>query len=243
MKILSTFLMTAMMVTLFGCRGSAVSSTSPEDTSSGSEEVLTSEEASGSNESSASKEVTIGKHVWMTENLNVDKFRNGDPIPQAKTAEEWAKAAKNGEPAWCYYDNDPANGEKYGKLYNFYAVNDPRGLSPGGWHIPSDAEWLETINHLGGENEAGIKMKDTSGWFENGNGTDQSGFKGFPSGVRGDNGDFTSLGKNGFWWSSTETEKQNKKIVWIFYLDYSFKWVIKEVALKGSGLAVRCVKD
>lgn len=243
MKILSTFLMTTMMIALFGCSGSEVSSTSLEDTNSGSEKALTSDEASGSNESSTSKEVTIGKQVWMTENLNVDKFQNGDPIPQAKTTQEWAKASKNGEPAWCYYDNDPTNGEKYGKLYNSYALNDPRGLSPEGWHIPSDAEWLETINHLGGEEEAGIKMKNTSGWFENGNGTNQSGFKGLPSGVRGDNGDFTSLGKNGFWWSSTETEKQNKKILWIFYLDYSFKWAIKEVALKGSGLSIRCVKD
>lgn len=235
--------MTGMMITLFGCSGSEVSSISHKDSSNGSEEALASEDTSESNESSTSKEVTMGQQVWMTENLDVDKFRNGDPIPQAKTKEEWVKAGKNGEPAWCYYDNDPANGEKYGKLYNWYALNDPRGLSPEGWHIPSDAEWLETINQFGGESEAGIKMKSTSGWFENGNGTNQSGFKGFPSGVRGDDGTFTSLGKNGFWWSATETEKQNKKVISIFYLDYDFKWVINEVALKGSGLAVRCVQD
>ena len=86
----------------------------------------------------ASTEITIGRQVWMTENLNVDKFRNGDPISHAKTDEEWVKAGENGSPAWSHYDNDPANGEKYGKLYNWYAVNDSRGLAPEGWKIPSD---------------------------------------------------------------------------------------------------------
>lgn len=187
--------------------------------------------------------VTIGTQVWMTKNLNVVKFRNGDTIPHAKTDEEWKQAGENEQPAWCYYENDSINGDKNGKLYNYFAVTDSRGLAPEGWHIPSDSEWLETINHLGGESEAGVKMKNTSDWFENGNGTDVSGFKGLPSGVRGDDGIFTSFGKNGFWWSYSETERQNKQVAWIFYLDYSFKWVIQEVGLKGSGLAVRCVKD
>ena len=88
--------------------------------------------------------ITIGTQVWMTKNLDVATFRNGDPIPQAKTDEEWEKAGENQQPAWCYYDNDPANGAKYGKLYNWYAVNDSRGLAPVGYHIPSDAEWTNT---------------------------------------------------------------------------------------------------
>jgi len=71
--------------------------------------------------------VTIGNQVWMTKNLNVDKFRNGDPIPHARTDEEWKKAGENEEPAWCYYESDTRNGEKFGKLYNWYAVNDKRG--------------------------------------------------------------------------------------------------------------------
>ena len=95
-------------------------------------------------------------------NLNVDKFRNGDPIPQAKTNAEWLAAGENKQPAWCYYDNDPANGEKYGKLYNWYAVNDSRGLAPEGYHIPTYAEWTTFMNLLG--NDAGNKMKSTSGW-------------------------------------------------------------------------------
>ncbi|MFY7939168.1 MAG: fibrobacter succinogenes major paralogous domain-containing protein [Flavobacterium sp.] len=108
--------------------------------------------------------ITIGTQVWMTKNLDVATFRNGDPIPQAKTNEEWIKAGENQQPAWCYYDNDPANGAKYGKLYNWYAVNDSRGLAPVGYHIPSDAEWTKLTDFLGGESVAGTKMKSKSGW-------------------------------------------------------------------------------
>lgn len=88
-------------------------------------------------------EITIERQVWMTNNLNVNKFRNGDIIKQAKSKEDWQKAKKNKEPAWCYYDNDSINGDKYGKIYNFYAVNDKRELAPKGWHIASKNEFLE----------------------------------------------------------------------------------------------------
>ena len=87
------------------------------------------------------KEISIGKQVWTTENLNVEKFQNGDLIPFVETDEQWHEAGENEQPAWCYYDNDPSNGKKYGKLYNWYAIIDPRGLAPEGWHIPSDKEW------------------------------------------------------------------------------------------------------
>ena len=103
--------------------------------------------------------VTIGTQVWMTKNLDVSTFRNGDTIPQAKTTEEWKRAGENQQPAWCYYDNDPANGAKYGKLYNWYAVNDSRGLAPVGYHVPSDAEWTKLTDFLGGESVASTKMK------------------------------------------------------------------------------------
>jgi uncharacterized protein (TIGR02145 family) len=108
------------------------------------------------------KSVKIGTQTWMVENLNVSTFRNGDPIPEAKTNEEWEKAGKNKQPAWCYYENDPKNGAKYGKLYNWYAVSDPRGLAPVGWHVPTDAEWTLLSDFLGYDN--GKKMKSTSGW-------------------------------------------------------------------------------
>jgi len=109
------------------------------------------------------KSLKIGTQTWMTENLNVSTFRNGDPIPEAKTEEEWKKADKERTPAWCYYENDPKNGTKYGKLYNWYAVIDPRGLAPAGWHVPIDSEWTVLNDYLGDE-AAGKKIKSTSGW-------------------------------------------------------------------------------
>jgi uncharacterized protein (TIGR02145 family) len=101
----------------------------------------------------------------MTNNLDVSTFRNGDPILEAKTNEEWEKAGENQQPAWCYYKKDAKNGTKYGKLYNWFAVNDSRGLAPEGYHIPADSEWTILTDNLGGESEAGKKMKSTSGWM------------------------------------------------------------------------------
>ena len=76
--------------------------------------------------------VKIGNQTWMKKNLDVSKFRNGDIVPEVRSQEEWSNAALENKPAWCYYNNDQANGVKYGKLYNWYAVNDPRGLAPEG---------------------------------------------------------------------------------------------------------------
>ena len=108
------------------------------------------------------KTVTIGSQVWMAKNLEVSTFRNGDVIPQATSNAEWGAAGENKQPAWCYYDNDSKNGVKYGKLYNWYAVNDPRGLAPAGYHVPTDAEWTTLENFL--SDDEGKKMKSTSGW-------------------------------------------------------------------------------
>ena len=186
----------------------------------------------------ASKEVTIGKQVWMSENLNVDKFRNGDPIPEAKTDEEWKKAGENGEPAWCYYDNDPANGEKYGKLYNWFAVNDSRGLAPVGYHIPSDAEWEKLEDFLG--LDEGTKMKSTSGWAEIRNGTNESGFSGLPGGSRSPDGPFNYVGKYGYWWSSTANSTHFAEYRYLYYAKGKFyeNWNVKRL-----GFSVRCLRD
>ena len=86
------------------------------------------------------QDITIGIQTWTSKNLDVSKFRNGEAIPLAKTKAEWELAGKKMQPAWCYYENKTANGSSYGKLYNFYAVNDPRGLAPKGYHIATDAE-------------------------------------------------------------------------------------------------------
>ena len=185
-------------------------------------------------------EVSIGTQVWMDKNLDISTFRNGDLIPQAKTDEEWKKAGETQQPAWCYYDNDPANGQKYGKLYNWYAVNDARGLAPKGYHIPTHAEWTILTDYLGGKEVAGTKMKSTSGWNENGNGSNESGFNGLPGGFRSYNGTFYFIGENGDWWSSTENSTSN---AWTHYLYCSSGDVSSDYGLKGDGFAVRCLRD
>jgi len=184
--------------------------------------------------------VTIGNQVWMTKNLEVDEFRNGDPIPQAKSAAQWVKAGENHQPAWCYYKNNPKNGKKYGKLYNWYAVNDLRGLAPNGYHIPTDAEWTVLTDYLGGKSSAGKKMKSASGWFENGNGTNSSGFSGRPGGLRDYSGSFNYVGDDGYWWSSTEYAPDG---AWGRYLDYSNGTVDSYDFYLPLGFSVRCLRD
>lgn len=184
--------------------------------------------------------VTIGKQVWMTKNLEVDEFRNGDPIPQAKSAAQWVKAGENHQPAWCYYKNNPKNGKKYGKLYNWYAVNDLRGLAPNGYHIPTDAEWTVLTDYLGGKSSAGKKMKSASGWFENGNGTNSSGFSGLPGGYRFSDGTFFTIGNYGYWWSSTEGDTGS---VWYRGLYYDEGYVDRYDCYKTNGFSVRCLRD
>jgi uncharacterized protein (TIGR02145 family) len=149
--------------------------------------------------------VKIGAQYWALANLNVNTFRNGDSIPEAKTNNEWVEAGQAGKPAWCYYNNDPKNGAKYGKLYNWYAVNDPRGLAPAGWTLAADADWSELSRYIGGQ-AAGNKIKSTSLWLEGNNGTNETGFIGLPGGYRVENGIFKNLGSIGTWWSSTESK-------------------------------------
>jgi uncharacterized protein (TIGR02145 family) len=188
----------------------------------------------------SSNEVKIGDQVWMTENLNVDVFRNGDTIFHAKTAEEWEEAGKNKQPAWCYYENDPANGEKYGKLYNWYAVNDARGLAPEGWKIPSDYDFTKLAEYLGGEYSAGTKMKSTAGWNDNGNGTNQSGFSGLPGGERCDWGFFEEIGLLGFWWSYAEAGDNS---AYSFSLSGDEGDLYQDLEEKAYGFSVRCLRE
>ena len=210
----------------------------------------------GSNESSklkvespTSKEVTIGNQVWMTKNLDVDKFRNGDPIPEAKSNEEWIAASENKQSAWCYYDNDPKNGEKYGKLYNWYAVIDSRGLAPKGYHVPSKEELTKLVDYLG-ENLAGLKLKSASGWddckSENLNGTNESGFFGQPGGFRNWDGGFFWIGSQGTWRSKTIEKLFVNSLPDMYSLklicgkDEVLFW--KE-QMDKMGYSVRCIKD
>ena len=183
------------------------------------------------------QDVTIGTQVWTAKNLDVTKYRNGDAIPQVQDKNAWAKL-KTG--AWCYYENKTANGSSYGKLYNWYAVTDPRGLAPKGYHIPTDAEWTTLTNYLGGETIAGTKMKSNTGWENNGNGTNTSGFAGLPGGYRYYDGLFSDIGANGYWWSSSES---NTVYAWCRYLYSNNDFVTSYGSYKRNGFSVRCIKD
>jgi uncharacterized protein (TIGR02145 family) len=190
--------------------------------------------------------VHIGAQVWMTENLNVDTFRNGEPIPHAQTAEEWMQAGLNKQPAWCYYDNNPANGEKFGKLYNWYAVNDSRGLAPDGWHVPTDEEWTELTKYLGGNNEVGFKLKSSNGWkswllgLKKGNGSNVCGFNALPGGYRKSIGDFFYIGCDGGWWSSSEDSSCSSWFRTLFYGDGN---VGRDLSNQENGFSIRCIKN
>ena len=191
-----------------------------------------------------SQTVIIGTQTWTSLNLDVAAFRNGDVILEAKTNEEWQVAGNNKQAAWCYYENDAKNGTKYGKLYNWYAANDVRGLAPAGWHIPTDEEWTVLYTFLGGEEVAGEKMKFSSGWSENRNGTNSSGFAGLPGGFRFVNGDFDELGF-GFWWSSSEIDDSAAgcSLNLLSSLTPRINVIYMPWFSKAGGMSIRCVKD
>lgn len=181
----------------------------------------------------------IGAKSWALANLDVVTFHNGDTIPEASTNEEWVAAGDSGKPAWCYYNNDKATGKKFGKLYNWYAVNDPRGLAPKGWKIPGGSDWEALAGSLGGPQVAGKKMKSTTGWAEGGNGTNESGFNALPGGYRKENGIFANTGSIGIWWSSTE----GKSLTALdFYLALNFSLNFSANPRKRGG-SVRCIRE
>ena len=184
--------------------------------------------------------VSVCNQVWMTKNLDVTTYRNGDAIPQVTDPTAWANLTTG---AWCYYNNDAANGSIYGKLYNWYAVNDPRGLAPQGWHVPSDVEWTTLETCLGGSSVAGGAMKEAGlmHWLSPNTGaTNSSGFAGLPGGSRYYDGSFFSVGYDGYWWSSTEDHSTN---AWDRFLDYDYSVVYKNYDNKANGFSVRCLRD
>jgi uncharacterized protein (TIGR02145 family) len=182
----------------------------------------------------------LGSQSWSVNNLNVTSFRNGDAIPEARTNEAWVNAGRDGKPAWCNFGNDKRYDQKCGKLYNWFAVNDPRGLAPEGWHVPSDTEWSVLIDFLGGDDVAGSKMKNTGGWLDVGNGTNTSGFSALPCGYRNYNGAFGFFLTDVYWWSST-ADTSGK--AWYRNIYYFNNIVTRNSDPKAVGFSVRCIKD
>lgn len=189
---------------------------------------------------------------WTKSNLNVSKYSDGTIIPAVTNTTQWANLTTG---AWCYYNNDPANGAIYGKLYNWYAVMGihnaasatnlalRKNLAPTGWHIPTDTEWTIFTDCLGGTSVAGGKMKvtGTAQWASpNTAATNQSGFTGLPGAGRLSNGNWGGTNTFGGWWSTTETDVN---LTWIHYLNHDQGNVNRNLFNKKYGLSVRCVKD
>ena len=183
--------------------------------------------------------VKIGDQTWMVKNLDIVHYRNGDPIPQVTDGNAWAYLTTG---AWCFYNNDSTQGSTYGKLYNWYAVNDPRGLAPAGWHIPSDTEWTTLEKSLGGSLVAGGKMKKVGikDWETPNIGGNNSGWGGLPGGCRSVNGFFSTIKEAGFWWSSSAG---NPPLAWMRILSFNVGSIARSNADKYFGYSVRCVKD
>lgn len=216
-----------------------------------------------------SNDVTIGKQVWMTKNLDVVVFRNGDTIPNASTEDEWIQAGKNRQPAWCYYDYTlwirydgyQYSTEQFGKLYNWYAVNDRRGLVPEGWHLPSETEWNILAEYLGEGSRLssiiGRKMKSPLEWIVKGKlstapahwteppgiATNESGFSGLPGGYCNGLGECNDIRDRAYWWSSTENNTVNSGAAVVFSLDNDYGGLSKYDIWKNYGCSVRCLRD
>lgn len=196
--------------------------------------------------------VTIGTQTWMAENLKVTHYSDGSSIPNVTDNTAWGGLSTG---AYCWYNNDIANKNTYGALYNWYAVNTAK-LAPAGWHVPTDAEWKQLEMALGMTQaqadatgwrgtDQGTQLKNTSGWNNNGNGTNTSGFSALPGGYRYYLGyfnllGFSGLGEYGRWWSATE---YSATYAWGRTLGYSHTLVSRYDYLKPGGFSVRCVRD
>ena len=191
--------------------------------------------------SSASGVITICSLVWMDKNLSVSTYRNGDPIPVVTDPNIWSTLTTG---AYCYHNNDPASEALYGKMYNWYAVNDPRGLAPVGWHVSTLADWAALSTCLGGDLVSGGALKETgfTHWASPNTGaTNSSGFTALPGGYRANTGTYTSVpGTTIFWWTSTElspTEASERGV------ENTSSKLFNSPYLKVGGSYVRCVKN
>jgi len=190
-------------------------------------------------------EVKIGEQIWMVQNLNVSTFRNGDPIKQITDPKDWVRAFKKREPAWCYYLFNSELGPIIGKLYNYHAVRDPRGLAPEGWRIPNYIDFSLLRDYLG--NHVTVvekKLKATGGWAENGNGNNLTGFSALPGGAINNKGEFINLGYEGYWWIFKHGDKTNGDTFRLVYdaIKVSHNSMFPDY-VHGNGFSVRCIKE
>ena len=186
------------------------------------------------------KTIVIGTQEWMAENLNTSLYRNGDTISTNLDDASWLATTSG---AWAYYNNDPSYACPRGKLYNWFACTDARNLCPQGWHIPTDNDWTELTNYLGGDAIAGSKMKSsgTLYWLSSNTEADNSsGFSATSGGMRHRNGTYQLIGANGQWWSSTPF---NSTSAWNRLLISGNINAEIIASRKEYGFSVRCLRD
>ena len=207
--------------------------------------------------------VQIGDQCWFAENLRSSDYENGDVIAANLSDSDWQNTTSGavaiyGEGSSTCPNFSPDGDacdeawslNEYGRLYNWYAVEDARGLCPSGWHVPTDGEWM-TMEMALGMSEAmanstyhrgtdqGTQMKTDYGWSNGGNGTNSSGFSGLPGGYRYFFGGFNDAGSFGYWWSSSP----NGISSWFRDLDYDYESVYRSSLSPRYGFSVRCVRD
>ena len=184
--------------------------------------------------------VQIGKLNWNQKNLSVTSFRNGSVIPQVQDADDWIVAGLFREPAWCYYKTDDGKlDSSCGKLYNWWAVNDARGLAPKGYHIATREDWNALAKSIKGKG-AGAKLRSAAGW-KSGGGTNSSGFSAMAGGNRMyNNGRFFDLGASAYWW--TATDAGYGKACSVGLMDGSDELTTDRDDNRTAGLSVRCVE-
>ena len=183
--------------------------------------------------------VTIGNQCWFAENLRTTVYADSSAIPEITSNDTWI----NSFGAFCAYGNLISNVEAYGLLYNYYAVENPAGLCPSGWHVPTDGEWYELENYISSQGYSGTEgtaLRSTSGWSNGGNGTDDFGFSALPGGFRLNNdGSFSDAGSYGGWWSSSPSGGN----AWYRYLYYGNPAISRLNYYPRSGFSVRCLRD
>ncbi len=181
--------------------------------------------------------IQIGYQTWMQKNLDEERFRNGDVIPEVTNFEEWMRAGENEQPAWCYFDNDSILGQKHGKLYNWYAVMDPRGLSPVGFHVPNKDEWEILFKTF----EDATLTDGIDFWLDDVQ-NDHKGFRAIPSGGRFNEADvefFYYLNIQAWWWTTSDMDKN---VAYCVNYDVKYDVLIFDY-YKDVGISVRCIKD
>lgn len=185
--------------------------------------------------------VTIGTQCWMGENLKTAHYRDGSSIDQVTDDNTW-KYSQSG--AYCFYNNDNAYEAAYGKLYNWYAIDDARGICPDGWHVPQDSEFKTLVDYLGAADDvAGGRLKEdgTTHWDDpNTGGSNTSGWTGLPGGMRYREGQFDQEGKNGLFWSA---RRESESLAYFLTLTYNSEDALRTYIYKQSGFSCRCVKD